>query len=93
MGIATFTDVDELYEASIRTMLELVQQQPSSFSSLLLVGHNPAISYLAEYLIGDRVMGMEPGGVFRLTFEIEEWSQLEKGLATAHQFQSPRDVP
>src|SRR5688572_23937502 len=40
---------DELYEASVRTFLGIVKQQDDSADAIMCVGHNPAISYLAEY--------------------------------------------
>ncbi len=48
---------DAVYEASVRTLLQTVNQLKDIWNNVLLVGHNPSISYLAEYLskydIGD----------------------------------------
>src|SRR5262245_19257785 len=41
---------EELYEASTRTFFQFVTHIDDNFQQVMCVGHNPAISYLAEYL-------------------------------------------
>src|SRR5690606_35557638 len=50
---------DVLYEASVRQLLDYVNNIEDGYNDVILIGHNPSISYLAEYLtkadIGDMV--------------------------------------
>lgn len=45
---------DEIYEASVDALLDLVGQTPDAVRTLLLIGHAPSLPGLAELLAGDR---------------------------------------
>jgi len=44
---------DRLYHANVEDLIGLVSEQDESTSSLMLVGHNPGMDGLLEYLFGD----------------------------------------
>lgn len=71
----------ELYEASVRTFLVQVCRLQENASTAIMVGHNPTISYLAEYLSGANIGVMEPGSVCVLSFE-GAWQEASKDLFT-----------
>lgn len=73
---------DEIYEASVRTLFELVCKTDNAISSLLIIGHNPGISYLFDYLTKKNFIGMTPGELVGVTFDSENWSELHKGQGT-----------
>lgn len=83
---------EELYQASVRTMLQEINQQPDHCQQLMLVGHNPTISYLVEYLTGQGTLSMAPAGVVALTFDIEQWAMVSKQTATLAYALRPADL-
>ena len=66
----------EMYEATMGTVLSLVQEQGNR-SALLLVGHNPWISYLAMYLSKTMVEEFPTAGVLCLDFQLAEWKDIQ----------------
>lgn len=73
---------DEIYDASIRTLFELVTQTDNLYHEIMIVGHNPAISYLAEYLTGEAIGGLTPGQLVRIEFGVNTWSEVSQGLGS-----------
>jgi phosphohistidine phosphatase len=68
----------DLYEASVRSMLQIINELDDQIGSVVVVGHNPTISYLADYLSKDPIQSLSPAGVVYLEFQAASWHQLEK---------------
>lgn len=64
---------DELYDASVRQFLEYVNNVEDAYNHVLIVGHNPAISYLAEYLTKADIGDMSTAGVAIIKFDFRSW--------------------
>jgi phosphohistidine phosphatase len=69
---------EDLYNASVRTLLRIINEAQNTWSSLILVAHNPAISYLAEYLSRENIGSIVPGGMVILNFEISSWEEVSE---------------
>lgn len=69
---------EKIYEASVRELLEILNGFEPSLKSILLIGHNPAISFFGEYLTGNGFAGMEPCGLLTITFE-SDWNEISQG--------------
>ncbi len=82
----------ELYEASVRTFLRCVNAISNESLNILMVAHNPAITYLAEYLTGSPIVNMEPGGMAIITFSDFEWEGVGEKTGTLDQYVSPREI-
>ena len=41
---------EEIYQASVRNLLEITNSLDEEYKNILLVGHNPYLSYFAEFL-------------------------------------------
>lgn len=70
---------EELFQASVRTFMAFIQQVDSSYNSVLCIGHNPAISYLAEYLSKAEIGEMPTAGLVILKFSINRWEDVADG--------------
>ena len=62
--------IEKIYDASVRELLEILNEIEESAKSVLLIGHNPTMSFFAEYLTGRGFAGMEPCGLVTISFEI-----------------------
>ncbi|MFY0689993.1 MAG: histidine phosphatase family protein [Cyclobacteriaceae bacterium] len=82
---------DELYEASVRTMLATVGGIDNDYQSVVLVGHNPTITFFADYLAAEPVSGMEPGTATIITFECESWAELSQSSGVLIAQRRPSD--
>lgn len=79
---------DELYQASVRSVLALINQQDEVINHLMVVGHNPTLTYLAEYLTGEPVSNMAPGGLFLLQVSVL-WAEVSQKTATLDRYLDP----
>jgi phosphohistidine phosphatase len=70
---------EELFTASVRTFLSLVNQLDDSFSHVMCIGHNPVISYLAEYLTKAEIGDMPPAGLAIIQFNVQHWKEITQG--------------
>lgn len=70
-----------LYSLDMRGILEVVKGCPDTVSRLMLIGHNPSIVLLADWLAKERVGDMPTCCCAALEFNINSWAKLEKGEA------------
>lgn len=68
----------EIYNASIRSMLKAVNNFKDEWKNILLVGHNPAISYLAEYISGEAIGNMDTCGLVNVSVDLESWAEVSE---------------
>lgn len=64
--------IADLYLADLETLLLLIRQQPPSRRHLLLVGHNPGLHDLANFLLPDPLDRFPTGCV--LSLNLPDWN-------------------
>ncbi len=70
---------DDLYEISVRGLFDYICRLKSDWSTVVIVGHNPTLSYMADYLSDQVVHGMSPASLVQINFEVDSWTALTKG--------------
>ena len=80
---------DVLYDASVRQLLEYINNIEDSYHNVLLVGHNPALSYLAEYLTKADIGDMSTGSVAIIKFDFSSWKQVSENTGVLEKYMSP----
>ena len=95
-GDLVITD-DRLYAADDRALLKILGDLPESAQTVLLVGHNPALSELVGRLAGKRNQAarrtdLVPGSLARLSAD-GSWSELGNGDAVLDGIVDPSDLP
>ena len=90
---AEFLQVEkELYLATPDQILELVCSQEDNFSDLLLIGHNPGITDLANRLLPSIGLNNLPtSGVVALDFDTKKWSELAEVSAKLGFYDYPKN--
>ena len=83
---------EELYEASVRTLLSFITKLDNSLKSVMIIGHNPALTHLCEHLSKDVIGFLPPASMVHLTFSDLEWSKLEKGKGNLEEIKLPDQV-
>jgi len=69
---------ESIYEASPRTLLDFITHLDDAASSVVVFGHNPGFTYIAEYLTGAVVTNIPTCGCVMIRFETEHWSEVSK---------------
>jgi len=80
---------DALYEASVRQLLEYINHLEDTYHNVLCVGHNPAISYLAEYLTKADIGDMATGSVAIIRFDLSSWKEVSENTGVLLNYVSP----
>ena len=80
---------DELYEASVRTVLQVVNRLKNEWNKVFIVTHNPSVSYLAEYITQAEVGSIVPGGYVHIRFSKDDWAQISEGNSELVEYKDP----
>ncbi|MFT7031002.1 MAG: phosphohistidine phosphatase [Marinoscillum sp.] len=75
--------IDEIYEASVKTLFDTVVSADVNHYDVLLIGHNPAISYLNDYLTKENNRDLSPGQISKMTFVDQSWDEISKGTGNS----------
>ena len=65
---------DRLYGAGVAELLEVIRNTDESVTTLMLFGHNPGLTELANHLGPRPIPNLPTCGVLHLRFETETWS-------------------
>jgi phosphohistidine phosphatase len=83
---------DKLYSSGPHAYLAMINTAPESISTLLLCGHNPDITYFAEYLTHADVGSMEKGSLLAIEFEGLSWAEIAGKTGTIKKRISPKSL-
>lgn len=83
---------EEIYEASTGALLRVINAFDDDHNSVMLVGHNPSISYIAEYLTDEVLNNIPTCGVLKINFEIESWQHVSKSTGILEWFIYPKQL-
>lgn len=83
---------EELYMASVRTFLQIVNQLRDDLDSVMITSHNPTVSYLAEYLSGAHIGDMPTSGVAEILFTADSWSEVSQDSGELGLYVTPRMI-
>lgn len=90
-GEGIYWNVDEaLYTFSWEALLAWLQQLDDSIIEVMVVGHNPAITELANQLGDMSIDNVPTCGYVQLQAGIKSWRKLDPGSATTTQFLYPK---
>jgi len=91
---------DRLYDATPRTLLEVIQECGRKASTLIVVGHNPGLHELATMLVASgevetrqRLSEKFPTSALAvIDFALDDWSRLHPHAGRLDHFVSPRTL-
>jgi phosphohistidine phosphatase len=83
---------EELYQASVRILLKIINQMDENIHNFILIGHNPSVSYLCEYLSGKVIRSMRPAGICILHFNNIAWKDIDKGCGELTEQLDPSEI-
>lgn len=88
---------DALYHADLSQILHQLAQVPTQYKRVMLIGHNPDLEHLIEYLIG-QPLHLAPDAKLFPTAAIAkfimpaDWTQLERGDGKLVAITRPKDI-
>lgn len=81
----------ELYEASVRILFNKVCDFHKEWNEVILVGHNPVLTYFVEYLTGHHFEGMEAGSIVKIATGVDDWALVSQENSSFEYYVSASD--
>nr|MDQ3100188.1 histidine phosphatase family protein [Bacteroidota bacterium] len=70
-----------IYEATVPSLLALINAFPTTVDRVMMFGHNPGFSNLIDHLTGDSLGDLPTCGIARLDLFVSDWRHVIKGTA------------
>lgn len=87
-------DFDEkLFEGGPKAYLAALNALPQTTTGAMIVGHNPDVSYLAEFLTHETIGSMSKGAVVAVTFGDLTWAEISGRTGSVAFTVSPKQLP
>jgi len=80
----------QLYHAAPGTMLSIIGRAPADVGTLMVVGHNPGMTELANMLADVRIDHMPTAGMLCVEFDAPGWAAIEPAEARFAWFDHPK---
>ncbi len=83
---------EHIYQGTVSRLIALLRTIADDQQNVLLVGHNPGITDLANYLVGGRLDNIPTCGVFSVELPIQSWQQLDRATARLLFYDYPKRI-
>lgn len=81
---------ENIYEAAITDLLEVVNNLSNDYQRVALFGHNPEFTDFANYLSNANIYNIPTCGVVLIEFPIDDWKEIGNGTGTLVDFDYPK---
>jgi len=81
---------DDIYNASINTLIEIVTTLENSSSRVMLVGHNPGFTTLCNYLSNAEIDNMPTCSIAQIQFDTKSWNSITEHSGELLDFDYPK---
>lgn len=92
VDISQIVQTESLYNGGPKAYLAAINDTPKETSVVILFGHNPDITYFAEYLSGKDLGSMKKGSAVILNFKNLEWDEVSAKTGVFVSYTTPKDV-
>ena len=79
-----------IYEFSTNAVMHFIEKIDNSLDKVIVVGHNPAITDLANYFGGEPISNIPTCGVFCLDLDISSWGKIFENCGKVKFFEFPK---
>ncbi|HSM10113.1 MAG TPA: hypothetical protein VK827_00890, partial [Lysobacter sp.] len=83
----------DLYLASPDTIMAVIRRAPASAHTLMVIGHNPGLTELANMLGDVHIDNMPTAGMLCAEFDGQEWKSIEPARARCAWYDYPKKQP
>jgi phosphohistidine phosphatase len=80
----------QLYNASLQTLLNIIHKLDGTVKHCVLVAHNPGLSLLADHLDSGQTGDLPTCAVVSFTFEVNDWQAIGRGNGKLVLFEYPK---
>tara|TARA_B100000886_G_scaffold151294_1_gene102896 strand:- start:1171 stop:1650 length:480 start_codon:yes stop_codon:yes gene_type:complete len=70
---------NKLYTFNVDEIIKFVYNLNDSINEVILVGHNPAFTYAANFFSNEEIIHMPTSSIVSISFNEHKWSRVKKG--------------
>ncbi len=85
-------EMDSLYMAPLKTLTAAISGLDEKYTQALLVGHNPGLTHLINYFLGNRMENLPTAAVMGLEAGVDDWQAFVPGVVREKFFISPKSL-
>ncbi len=78
------------YMAGMDGLLQVAAELDDTVNTVIIVGHNPALTEFATYLGGHDIENIRTCGLFGANLNVPSWDKLDPGCGETKYFESPK---
>ena len=67
---------EKIYNAAVENLLKVLQNLDDKINTVFLIGHNPGITMLANYLAEAHIPSLQTSGAFSVQINSDHWHEL-----------------
>jgi len=82
----------DVYEASVRSLLSIINDIPDEHQKVMIIGHNPTFTYIAEYLTKKPFDNIPTCGMVDIEFSFSSWKEVSGDTGNLKWFIYPKSV-
>lgn len=92
MGIAAdrIKQDQSMYLSSYNNLLSVIDSIPDSINCIMLVGHNPGITDLSNYLTQNYIDNIPTCGAVKIDAFVDSWQEIARGIGSQKYFIYPK---
>jgi len=83
---------DDLYTFNSEQLLDAIKTFPDDYEKIMVVGHNPAVTDITNFLSGSEIDNIPTCGVAILKLSVDSWKDIEKNTAKLSRFDYPKKL-
>lgn len=80
----------KIYEAHVRELLKIVNNISNDHHSVLMFGHNPGFTDMADYLTGAGILNIPTCGICKISFDFDDWAEVSAHTGKLEYFDFPK---
>ncbi|MEJ5352628.1 MAG: histidine phosphatase family protein [Melioribacteraceae bacterium] len=81
---------EKIYEAGIKELCDIVNNIPETYSSVMIVGHNPGLTSFANFLGNKFIDNIPTCGIVGIEFRLKKWKEIERDTGEIFLFEYPK---
>jgi phosphohistidine phosphatase len=79
-----------LYHGTNKNIIQMLQKQNNDINEIMIFGHNPGLTDLANYLSGSHIYNIPTCGIAEIDFEIFSWADIDEKKGVLVYFDYPK---
>ena len=81
-----------IYEANVKTLLQVVNQLDNKYQRVAMFGHNPGFTDFANYLADADIHNIPTCGTVLIEFPVDDWAQVSHHTGSLLKFDYPKSL-